>query len=287
LPPGAFDSIEDSAALRAANPDMRVSWHGDAPSIPGTPLQLVFTLITGGAVEIASGGVCYPEAWAGFHTVPIEEGLRMLTINAAAAMGIDERVGSIEIGKVADLLVLAEDPLGSDPERAIATNRPLVTMVDGRVHFCEGDLCAQFSELIVDRDEGHTPIDGLTVTASGFRDTHTPDLVFDGSREGEGFWSSGADPPGWIEVTFDTPATIAALRFIVFQNPPSDTSHILEIRIDGRWSEVQIFGGYTATGDVLEWSPTSPRTDVEAYRITTLESLSWPEWFEFEIDFSD
>lgn len=285
LPASVFDVIEDSAALRAANPDLRISWHGDAPSIPGQPLQLMFTAITGGAVNIDTGDVCYPDAWSEHHTVSAEEGVRMLTINAAAAMGIDSRVGSIEVGKVADLLVLAEDPLGPDPEVAIALNHPLVTMINGQVYFCDGDLCDDFNDVIAHPGSGsaQAPVEGLMVTASGFRDTHTPDLVLDGLAEGDSFWSSGADPPGWIEVEFDEPMTLSGLRFVVFQNPPSDTVHLLEVRVGGEWSEATTFEGFTTTGDVLQWEPTQPLAGVEAFRITTQESLSWPEWYEFEI----
>ena len=283
LPVSVLDVIENSKALREANPGMRISWHGDAPSVPGHPLQLLFTVVSGGAVNIDTGEVCYPEAWSGFYTVPAEEAIRMMTINAAAAMGIDERVGSIEVGKVADLVILAADPLGSDPEVGFATNRPLVTMIDGQVVFCDGDLCDSFGEPAV----ASGPVDGIEVTASSFRDTHTPDLVLDRSTEGDSFWSSGQDPPGWIQVTFGEPKTISGLRLIVFQNPPSDTVNLLEIRVGGEWREATTFRGFTQTMDVLEWKPDRPVEGVEAFRVTTLESSSWPEWFEFEIDAED
>jgi len=47
---------------------------------------------------------------------------------------------------------------------------------------------------------------------------------------------------------------------------------------------VATFTGFTATGDVLTWEPSPPMDQVEALRMTTLESLSWPEWYEIEID---
>lgn len=277
--------IENSEALRAANPGIRVSWHGDDPSIPGQPLQLMFTFVAGGAVDLDTGRPCYPPSWEHIPVVDVEEALRMMTVNAAAAMGIEERVGSIEVGKVADLLILAEDVLGPDPEIAIATNRPLATMIGGRVMYCDGELCDQLAPLS-DGDQpasgDHRP-DGLSVDASGFRDAHTPESVLDGSAEGESFWSSGEDAPGWIEVGFGEPTTLSGLRFVVFQSPPSDTVHVLEVRLAGEWDEVERFTGFTSTGDVLEWAPSTPVSAVEAFRMTTLESLSWPEWYEVEI----
>jgi predicted amidohydrolase YtcJ len=62
------------------------------------------------------------------------EALRMFTINAAYN-GFDERIkGSIEPGKLADLAVLAQDPLAIAPERI--KDIPVdMTIVDGRVAF--------------------------------------------------------------------------------------------------------------------------------------------------------
>lgn len=285
LPRPVLEVIENSRALRAANPGLRVAWHGDAPSLPGHPLQLMFTVVSGKAVDIDTGDVCAPEGWSGFFTVPAEEALRMLTINAAAAMGIDGRLGSIEVGKIADLVVLANDPLDPDPEIGFARNRPLATFIDGEGVFCDGDGCEQFGA----QAAGSPPSTGgpvgtdVTVTASSFRDVHTPDLVLDGSTDGDAFCSSGQDPPGWIQVTFADPTRLAGLRLVVFQNPPSDTVHVLEVRSDGKWREVTTFRGFTTTGDVLTWMPDEPLDGIEAFRVTTLESASWPEWYEIEI----
>ena len=75
------------------------------------------------------------------------------------------------------------------------------------------------------------------------------------------------------------------IRFVVFQNPPSETVHELGVLADGEWTLVETFRGATATGDVLTWRPRSPLAGASAFRMTTLESLSWPEWLEIEIDY--
>ena len=45
------------------------------------------------------------------HGLPYLEGLRSITINAAKTVGIDNQVGSIEVGKDADIVIYDGDPL--------------------------------------------------------------------------------------------------------------------------------------------------------------------------------
>jgi imidazolonepropionase-like amidohydrolase len=57
-----------------------------------------------------------------------EEALKMITINPAMQLGIDKRVGSIEVGKDADLVIYNHDPLSA---YAVVQK----TLIDGRVYF--------------------------------------------------------------------------------------------------------------------------------------------------------
>ena len=57
-----------------------------------------------------------------------DEALRLVTLNAAIQLGIDKRVGSIDVGKDADLVIYNHDPLSA---YAVAEK----TIVDGRVLF--------------------------------------------------------------------------------------------------------------------------------------------------------
>ncbi|MDD4347023.1 MAG: amidohydrolase family protein [Desulfitobacteriaceae bacterium] len=41
------------------------------------------------------------------------DALKISTINSAISMGLDDEFGSIEVGKTADLVILAGDPLGA------------------------------------------------------------------------------------------------------------------------------------------------------------------------------
>jgi hypothetical protein len=60
--------------------------------------------------------------------VPEDEAFKMVTINPAIQLGIDRQVGSIEVGKHADLAVWSHPPLSS---RAVCQ----MTFVDGAIYF--------------------------------------------------------------------------------------------------------------------------------------------------------
>lgn len=60
--------------------------------------------------------------------LPYEEGLKAITINAAEILGVDDRVGSLEKGKDADLVVFDGDPL------ELRSKIELV-LIDGRTVF--------------------------------------------------------------------------------------------------------------------------------------------------------
>ena len=56
------------------------------------------------------------------------EALRAITLNPAGILGVDGRIGSISVGKDADLIVLGGDPLGAD-------NRVQAVFIDGELVF--------------------------------------------------------------------------------------------------------------------------------------------------------
>jgi imidazolonepropionase-like amidohydrolase len=63
-----------------------------------------------------------------FGALTHDEALKLVTINPAMQLGIDKRVGSIDVGKDADLVIYNHDPLSA---YAVAQK----TIVDGRVLF--------------------------------------------------------------------------------------------------------------------------------------------------------
>jgi predicted amidohydrolase YtcJ len=60
------------------------------------------------------------------------QALEAYTMGAAIAAGVAQTEGSISVGKVADLTILAADPLAISPEELVGT-AILATMVDGEV----------------------------------------------------------------------------------------------------------------------------------------------------------
>jgi predicted amidohydrolase YtcJ len=65
------------------------------------------------------------------EAVGVEDMLRAYTLGAARALGVENECGSIEPGKRADLVALAEDPLDTDPDR-LASIGVSGTWVGGR-----------------------------------------------------------------------------------------------------------------------------------------------------------
>ncbi|MDN3552229.1 amidohydrolase family protein [Halomonas almeriensis] len=85
-----------------------VALHSDAPV---TPLGPLFTAWCAVMRQTASG------ARLGEHErVSVEHVLEMITLGAAYTLHLDHLVGSLEIGKFADMVVLEEDPLACAPE---------------------------------------------------------------------------------------------------------------------------------------------------------------------------
>lgn len=101
-----------------------VSSGTDAPVVPYPPLWTLYHFITRDTI---TGGVLGPE-----QRVTRQEALRMATINNAW-LNMEERLkGSIEPGKLADLVILNEDPL-TCPEPRLRDAKVLMTMVGGQV----------------------------------------------------------------------------------------------------------------------------------------------------------
>jgi predicted amidohydrolase YtcJ len=80
-----------------------VALHSDSPMAPLSPLTLMWTATSR---ETVSG-----TTWGESEALSREAALRAITIDAAWVLGLEDELGSIRAGKMADFTVLAADPM--------------------------------------------------------------------------------------------------------------------------------------------------------------------------------
>ncbi|TSE00708.1 amidohydrolase family protein [Skermania sp. ID1734] len=96
------------AAGTAVASGIRISLHNDPPVTPEEPLRNISVAAT----RIApSGKVMAPE-----ERISVDQAIRAQTIDAAWQLFSEDIIGSIEVGKYADLVVLSADPRSVPPE---------------------------------------------------------------------------------------------------------------------------------------------------------------------------
>ena len=115
----AYDAIPYNAAL--------MTRRGVVVSINSDDAEEATHLNQEAAKSMKFGGLSHDEA------------LKMVTLNPAMQLGIDKRVGSIDAGKDADLVIYNHDPLSA---YAVVQK----TLIDGRVYFDRQRDIAQRSE---------------------------------------------------------------------------------------------------------------------------------------------
>jgi predicted amidohydrolase YtcJ len=86
---------------------MRISLHNDGTVTPAEPLRNLAVAITRTS---RTGRILNPD-----EAITLDEALRAQTLDAAWQLQADDIVGSLEVGKYADLVVLSADPYSVDP----------------------------------------------------------------------------------------------------------------------------------------------------------------------------
>lgn len=132
LGPERADAMVRSASVLQR--EIPLSFHSDLPMCPSDPM-----LMTSFAVNrvTSSGRVAGPE-----QRIDLHDALRAVTIEAAYSWRREDELGSIEVGKIANLTILDEDPYGADPHR-IGEIPIRSTMFEGRVFDVPGELVDQ------------------------------------------------------------------------------------------------------------------------------------------------
>ncbi len=72
--------------------------------------------------------------WMPDERLSREEMLKSFTWNAAYAAHAEKDLGSLEVGKLADMVLLDKDVMTIDPKEILVT-RPLITIVGGEVTY--------------------------------------------------------------------------------------------------------------------------------------------------------
>jgi predicted amidohydrolase YtcJ len=100
------------------------SLHADTPVAPPRPLEEVWIAVNRFGL---SGQVRGPG-----ERVSVDQALRMVTVDAAYTLGVEDKVGSISAGKFADFVVLERDPYAV-PKEEIRDIKVWGTIVGGRI----------------------------------------------------------------------------------------------------------------------------------------------------------
>jgi predicted amidohydrolase YtcJ len=124
-----------AGSLRAAGATLvgASDWPVDAlpdDPMPNTPLASIQTGVT--RTNATPGSPYQGQVLHGEEVVPLADMLAAYTVNAARALRMEAKVGSIEVGKRADLVVLAADPT-QVPPLEIGAIAVLQTIFDGVV----------------------------------------------------------------------------------------------------------------------------------------------------------
>jgi predicted amidohydrolase YtcJ len=117
----AFRSLLDAGARLAFGSDWYVA--------PPTPLEGIYAAVTRRTLDDK-----HPNGWVPEQKIGVEDALRAYTVNAAYASFEESIKGSLERGKLADLVLLDSDITRIAPE-TIRDAKVLMTIVGGKVVF--------------------------------------------------------------------------------------------------------------------------------------------------------
>jgi len=158
IPPGVFEHALDGYKIAPelarygwATSVFADSWGYKIEAYDAIPYKMLIHYEHGVRTSINSDSAervrrLYQEAARGvkYGGIPENECLKMITINAAMNLGIDHRVGSIEVGKDGDIAIFSHYPLQTE-------TRVEMTIIEGEVFFdrSETDVAANW---VIDPD---------------------------------------------------------------------------------------------------------------------------------------
>ena len=114
----------------------KVSLSADIPSAPIEHIGPLFQIETAMTLQDPTNpdSEVFPEGRKG---ITLEQGIKGVTIFPAWQMRMENKIGSIEVGKYADLVILEKNLFDVEP-RDIADVKVLATMMDGKFTHRDG-----------------------------------------------------------------------------------------------------------------------------------------------------
>jgi predicted amidohydrolase YtcJ len=113
-----FKAFDDARAIQA--------FGSDYPVFTMDPLVGIYTAVTRQLPDGTPAGGWYPR-----HRISVEAALKHYTWGSAYAAFREREIGTLRPGMLADLVVLSEPIIGTEP-RAIVRARPVLTIMGGR-----------------------------------------------------------------------------------------------------------------------------------------------------------
>lgn len=255
------------------NPDPRYPELVESSHV--SPLGLLYRTVT----QVGLDG-SEPASWMLDRALSVDQMLPLMTTAGAYATATDDVRGSLTIGKLADLVVLSDNPR-SVPATDLLDVDVLLTMVGGRIEWCASraaDLCT------AGEPPPPTPSTGdSSLSASAWLPEHPPADAHDGSLET--IWNAGDHPQQWIQVDLGQARPIGRISLTVSQYPEGETVHEVwggpdenDLRL------LHTFAGHTTDLQVLTVGPVQAWPHTRVVRIVTTSSPSWVAWYEIEIE---
>ena len=118
------ECIDPSASLKKEG--VRFAYHSDSPVSPYGPLKYITQGVTRVWQSPLQRKVLGPN-----ERISVDDAIRAVTIDAAYQMMSDDKIGSLEVGKLADFVVLEKNPRATSAEQ-IGDIKVLQTWVGGK-----------------------------------------------------------------------------------------------------------------------------------------------------------
>ena len=118
------ECIDPSASLKKEG--VRFAYHSDSPVSPYGPLKYITQGVTRVWQSPLQRKVLGPN-----ERISVDDAIRAVTIDAAYQMMSDDKIGSLEVGKLADFVVLEKNPRAT-PSEQIGDIKVLQTWVGGK-----------------------------------------------------------------------------------------------------------------------------------------------------------